>query len=125
MLERCRRPGCPNYPRYGGRGISYIPAWESYDAFWADMAPTWQPGLSIERRDNNGNYTPANCLWVSAAEQARNKRTNVRVRLLGGATVILTDLARELGLNPPRLRRMLAKGNVPMIFGQPAFRLAE
>ena len=59
MRVRCGDPkgAGKNWSSYGGRGISVCAAWQqSFAAFWADMGPTWAPGLTLERIDNNGNY---------------------------------------------------------------------
>lgn len=79
MKSRCQNPKEPVYPYYGGRGISVCGAWvESFAAFWADMGATWAPGLSLDRIDNDGHYSPGNCRWTTPTEQNRNRR-NVKL----------------------------------------------
>jgi hypothetical protein len=75
MRGRCRNPRNPQYPRYGGRGISICQEWNDYPAFrdWA-LAHGYRDDLSIERVDVNGNYCPANCTWADAYTQSRNRR---------------------------------------------------
>lgn len=74
MRTRCSNPKASRYDRYGGRGITVCPEWDSFSAFqtWA-LANGWAPGLSIDRIDNDGNYEPGNCRWATPAEQRRNK----------------------------------------------------
>jgi hypothetical protein len=74
MIQRCTNPNDPAWKYYGARGITFDPRWQRYAAFKADMGPTWIRGRSIDRIDNNGNYTKANCQWATVLMQARNRR---------------------------------------------------
>lgn len=84
MRSRCLDPEKASFPNYGGRGITICPAWEDYRNFarWAKESG-YEPGLSIERIDVNGNYEPANCRWIPLGEQARNKRKSIFLTAFG------------------------------------------
>lgn len=74
MRRRCYDSGHIKYADYGGRGIRICPEWEDFETFLTDMGPRPGETYSLNRLDNNGNYTKANCNWATAQEQADNKR---------------------------------------------------
>ncbi len=77
MKVRCYDPKFKAYHRYGGRGITICDRWlHSFLAFYNDMGSKPFPNAQIDRIDNDGNYEPDNCHWVSASENMRNKSTN-------------------------------------------------
>lgn len=75
MLWRCLQSDCPQYKNYGGRGISVDPAWYSFHTFAKDMGPC-PPNRTLDRIDNNGNYTKCNCRWATKYTQVYNTRRN-------------------------------------------------
>jgi hypothetical protein len=74
MVARCKNPKHPAWKNYGGRGISVHKDWSSFETFWTDMAPTYQPGLVLDRINNNANYSKENCRWTTYRENSNNKR---------------------------------------------------
>lgn len=98
MLDRCFLPSHFAYRRYGGRGITVCDRWKSFPAFWQDMSSTWEDGLTLERLDNNGNYTPGNCAWRDRKAQARNKRTNTYIDTPAGR-MLIAEAAELTGIN--------------------------
>lgn len=85
MLKRCYGTYHKYYRNYGGRGISVCQEWrDSYEAFrdWA-LANGYEDGLTLDRRDNSGNYEPGNCRWVTYRENSRNTRVNRIVKAFG------------------------------------------
>ena len=76
IRQRCNNPNAESYPNYGGRGIAICSEWNDFAIFhkWA-MRMGWKPGLAIDRIDNNGNYEPSNCHWITNGENSRHKRT--------------------------------------------------
>lgn len=75
MRRRCTDPKFKSFKDYGGRGIQVCSEWLDYKTFhdWA-VTHGYQEGLELDRRDNNGSYSPDNCRFVTRLENARNKR---------------------------------------------------
>src|SRR5262245_39145536 len=74
MRQRCNNPNDISYKNYGGRGIQICKRWSKFENFLADMGHKPSPQHSLERINNNGNYTPKNCKWGTRGEQALNTR---------------------------------------------------
>lgn len=81
MRNRCDNPSYWSYKHYGGRGITYDPRWKDFGEFLADMGERPGKEYSLDRIDNNGNYTKENCRWITQKEQVNNssKVLNARV----------------------------------------------
>lgn len=99
MIQRCRNPNSSSYRYYGGRGINVCERWQGEDGFAnfiEDMGPRPE-GRLLERKDNDGDYTPENCRWATKAEQARNTHQNVVIEY-EGRSQCLKAWAEELDL---------------------------
>lgn len=108
MLDRCLNPDSSAFRDYGARGIGVCARWrKSFRAFVRDMGPRPSPKHTIDRIDNNLDYTPANCRWATAAEQSRNTRRNRWIEF-NGERLTMSDWANRLGLTRERLRQRLA-----------------
>lgn len=97
MRRRCYHPDDSHYSNYGGRGIAICDEWkDSFDNFikWA-FNNGYEEGLQIDRIDNNGNYEPHNCRWVSLKSNCRNRGSNVLVEYQG-QWITIAELAEIL-----------------------------
>ena len=109
MKQRCGNSNNLSYKNYGGRGISYPENWESFTGFQEDMGDTYKKGLTLEREDNNQNYSASNCRWATRKEQNNNKRSNI-VLTLNGETRPLALWAEKLGIDFGTLRSRYYRG---------------
>lgn len=109
MRSRCASPSNPAYKNYGGRGIKVCERWAIYENFLSDMGRRPSPKHTLERRDNDRDYTPDNCTWATRAQQLRNKRNNVFVTLRG-TRMIVNDAAALIGIAPSTLRYRIRRG---------------
>lgn len=107
MKARCYNPSHPKYHRYGGRGIEVCEKWlTSYSAFEEDMLPTYKKGMMLDRKDNDGDYTPENCRWANNTQQSRNRQNNVLLTF-NGVTQCMAAWADEIGVARNTLRERL------------------
>jgi hypothetical protein len=97
MKQRCRNPNNQRYARYGGRGITYTPEWETFAGFYNSIPPGYQPHLCLDRTDNDGHYTPENTRWVSIAENNRNTNRPKKPPR-PPKVVVLTPFQEEVGM---------------------------
>ena len=98
MMDRCYREKAGNYPCYGGRGIEVCKEWHNIEAFerWAKESG-FQKGLTLERKDVNGNYCPENCAWATKKQQANNRRNTVVIQY-GGESHTVSEWSEILGV---------------------------
>jgi len=109
MKTRCNYPSNTSWKYYGARGIKVCPEWSTFAQFWADMGPTYKPGLTIERKDNSKGYSPDNCIWIPREQQHLNK-SNVYLLDTPLGQVTLTEFARRSGLKEGTLRWRIKRG---------------
>lgn len=97
MIQRCTNSKNIGWHLYGGRGINVCDRWRSFDSFLQDMGPRPE-GTTLDRIDNDGNYQPANCRWVTNTVNCRNKRGN-RLVTYQGVTQSVSAWADQMGVN--------------------------
>lgn len=104
MINRCTNPNIPRYKCYGARGIAVCEEWRnSFAAFhsWA-IGNGYSEGLTLDRIDNDGNYCPENCRWISNREQQFNRSNNRRLTF-NGETLTVKEWADKIGMHPRTL----------------------
>lgn len=108
MRSRCLNANNSDYKCYGGRGIKVCARWSSFENFRKDMGDK-PAGTEIDRIDNNGNYEPGNCRWVSHKENSRNTR-KCRYVTFGGETLPINAWAERIGISEGTIRSRLNRG---------------
>jgi len=114
MKRRCSETTDPAYSQYGGRGIKN--EWKSFESFYYDMYKSYKNHIkkygtlntSIDRVNNNGNYSKQNCRWSTKKQQARNRRSNLLITF-SGETKPLIYFTELYGLNYSTVRQRIQK----------------
>jgi len=109
MKARCGNQTDHKFPIYGARGIKVCDRWlHSFEAFYADMGPRPTKKHTIDRINNDGNYEPGNCRWVTNFQQSRNRSTNVNITI-NGVTRCVVDWATVLNVTRSHFHEMCRK----------------
>ena len=110
MMGRCYREYNSRFRNYGARGIKVCDEWHNFEAFkkWA-LENGYNDGLSIDRKDNDGDYTPANCKWANRYEQANNTSANHKATI-NGVTKTVAEWSRISGIRESTLRNRINTG---------------
>jgi hypothetical protein len=98
MKRRCTNLNFKHYKNYGGRGILVCARWSKFEFFLADMGLRPSKKHTIDRIDNNGNYSPENCRWSTREEQANNTRRSVYIDV-NGVRMTHAQAERHVGLS--------------------------
>lgn len=120
MRNRCRNPNNYKYHRYGGRGISVCEEWDDFETFreWA-LLNGYSDDLTIDRIDNDGDYTPSNCRWATPVMQSNNRSLRSDSVLIewNGITHTLTEWGVLLNINKTTLSARYNHGwELPRLF---------
>jgi hypothetical protein len=116
IKTRCYNAKNHGFYNYGGRGITMCDRWlngngnkSGFECFLDDVGERKTSNLSIERRNNDGNYCKENCMWATPLEQGRNKRNNV-LYTINGETKTAPEWERAYGLSKDLIRARMKKG---------------
>lgn len=125
MMQRCYDPSDASYKNYGAVGVRVDPEWHNVNTFVVDLIDTHRADLSLDRTDTFGGYSPSNCRWATAVEQARNKRNNLYVQTDTGQ-MLLVEYAERLGADAYLLRSVMHRvvGEARVIGELPLLRAA-
>lgn len=112
MLQRCSSRS-KDFRRYAGRGISVCDRWLKFEHFLEDMGCK-PDGYSLDRIDNNGNYSKDNCRWACPVTQAHNGRVSKlnwekvgRIRWMWNEGFTQTQIAKEFGITPSNVHHVV------------------
>ena len=111
MKSRCNNPARKSYADYGGRGITVCDEWaQSFEKFrdWA-LANGYRDDLTLDRKENDGPYSPENCRWATQAEQSNNTRRNHIVEAFGESHT-LAEWGKINGLSYNTIKTRMRKG---------------
>ena len=109
IIHRCCNENSKDFHRYGGRGITVCERWRDYKSFVEDVLPTWKRGLQADRKNNDGNYEPANFRWVTPKENTNNRRNTVWLSAFG-ISKPLGQWASDVGIPVKVLYGRIYKG---------------
>ena len=110
MKHRCFNPNHKSYSDYGGRGIAVCDRWKnSFEDFLADMGSRPTAKHSLDRIDNNADYSPENCKWSTKAEQQNNRRYN-RLITIDDVTLTIAQWAEKMSISHQVIRDRLRDG---------------
>ena len=109
MKDRCYSASHIEYKRYGAVGIKVCKRWlDSFENFLQDMGER-PGGMSLERKDSTKNYSPSNCKWADAYEQANNRRSN-RMISCNGLTKTLAQWSRQIDVDATTISMRIKRG---------------
>lgn len=110
MNRRCFNPKHKRFKDWGGRGITVCEEWRNLETFikWAKESG-YKPGLLLDRIDNDSNYEPSNCRWITMKEQGNNRRNN-KLITYRGKTMTQVQWAELINIDPVTLSCRLKRG---------------
>jgi len=116
MKTRCNNKNASCYKNYGGRGISVCSEWSSDFLMFYNWALNngWNEGLKIDRINNDGNYEPLNCRFVTNKENCNNKSNNIFI-YIDGVRKTATQISEEMNIEYNTVRRRIKNNKLELI----------
>lgn len=113
MLARCYNSNSPRYKDYGARGITVCEEWRKDNKTFFVWAITngYKEGLTLDRLDNDKDYSPDNCAWVSNKDNCNHNR-KTHYLTYKGKTQSLKKWSEELGINYSTLRNRINRSGM-------------
>lgn len=98
MRQRCTNENCHDYKWYGGRGIGICEEWDDFSKFraWA-LSNGYEEGLTLDHIDDDGEYAPNNCRWITIQAQQQNKHGMLSIEI-GGETLTVSEACEKYSL---------------------------
>jgi hypothetical protein len=119
MIQRCTNPRQKCYYLYGDRGIKVCEQWRKFENFLQDMGEPPTDKHQIDRIDNDGDYCPQNCRWVTPKQNGQNKRNN-HILTWNGMSKCISQWADELNIPSATLRmRILREWSIDKVLTTP------
>lgn len=115
MRKRCSDPTRRDYKWYGAKGIKVCERWQSFENFCDDMLSSWFVGGTIERQDNDKDYSSENCTWVTITQQQQNRSNTPhiqkysQVKTLRQQGLTQQTIADLLGMSQGQVSRIILK----------------
>lgn len=114
MLQRCENPKNPAYHNYGARGIKVCDRWrEDFANYMQDVGAPPTSNHTLDRIDNDGDYSPENCRWAESKEQLRNQRRSIFITV-EGVTKHAKEWSEEPNISYQTLTKMFRRGGVEL-----------
>jgi len=107
--QRCTNAAHPLFHNYGGRGVAMCDRWAEFENFLADMGEPPHSDLSIDRIDVGAGYSPENCRWATAQQQARNTTRSRHVEY-GGLRLTVAEWSERTGISKDAILHRLNVG---------------
>lgn len=108
MISRCYNRNSSGFEHYGGRGIGVCDRWFEFENFYRDMGNPL-PKQTLERIDNDADYSPDNCRWATMREQARNRRST-HYLTIDNLSLSIAEWASRTGIKPSIISERVRRG---------------